>query len=215
MAQDPIRTFLAIELSEAIRTEAHSYVEVIKQDYPDFRFIPPENWHLTLHFFGRIDSNQIQKLKTHLPPAFSSAQPFSIQLEKLDKFNDIRIKNADNLTRNLNQFEKYFQLPTFSSNTKHTFYGYVIVIKPDAPFRREELINYLENNLIETRPFLGGCLPDQPAFRKENVKVIGNLSVSRHIRDNAFFIGCHPGIGKDQIDYVTEKISSFIKKIQD
>ena len=86
MAQDPIRTFLAIELSEAIRKEAHSYVEVIEQNCPDFRFIPPENWHLTLHFFGQIDSNQIQKLETHLPPAFSSAQPFSIQLEKLGAF---------------------------------------------------------------------------------------------------------------------------------
>ena len=134
-----------------------------------------------------------------------------IQLEKLDKFNGIRIKNAYNLTRKLNKFEKYFQLPVCSPNTKHTFYGYVIVIKPDAPFGREEIINYLENNLIETRPFLGGCLPDQPAFRKENIKVIGNLPVSRHLRDNAFFIGCHPGIGENQIDYVVEKISSFVK----
>ena len=137
-----------------------------------------------------------------------------IQLEKLDKFNGIRIKNAYNLTRKLNKFKKYFQLPVCSPNTKHTFYGYVIVIKPDAPFGREELVNYLENNLIETRPFLGGCLPDQPGFRKENIKVIGNLPVSRHLRDNAFFIGCHPEIGENQIDYVVEKISSFIKKFK-
>lgn len=137
-----------------------------------------------------------------------------IQLEKLDKFNDIRIKNANYLTKSLNRFEKYLQLPFCNPGTKHTFYGYVIVIKHDAPFTREELVKYLENNLIETRPFLGGCLPDQPVFRKCNVKAFGDLPVSRQIRDNAFFIGCHPEIGKEQMDYVTEKISSFIKKFK-
>jgi len=194
------------EFNDVIKS-LREFGRVSQKDNEKNRFIKDEK-------LGYYDKRYLhERLGYNLRMTDPEASFGIVQLKKLDEFNDIRIRNAKNLTMSLNQFEKYFQLPTCSSNTKHTFLGYVIVIKPDAPFRREELINYLENNLIETRPFLGGCLPDQPVFRKVDIKVIGNLSVSRNLRDNAFYIGCHPEIGKDQIDYVTDIISSFIKKI--
>ncbi len=90
MADATIRTFLAIELSEAIRIEAHRFVQTIQSQFFEFRFINPKNWHLTLHFFGPVDLEKIEKLKSRLSEGLSAVKPFSISLEGLGVFPDSR-----------------------------------------------------------------------------------------------------------------------------
>ena len=46
-------------------------------------------------------------------------------------------------------------------------------------------------NGIETRPNMGGCLPDQPGFHGRDHRIYGSLVNARLIRDNSFFIGVH------------------------
>lgn len=134
------------------------------------------------------------------------------QLKKLDQFNKKRIDNAMYYIKALSEYKNLIQLPVIKEGTKHTFYGFLIAVREDAPFTRMELVNFLEQNLIETRPFFAGCLPDQPALHNKKIKVIGNLPVSRWLRDNAFFVGCHPAIGKIEREYVIEKLRSFLEK---
>lgn len=134
------------------------------------------------------------------------------QFRKLEEFNKKRIENANYFINELSKYGDFIQLPKVKRSTEHTFYGFTIVIKENAPFARHDLVNFLEQNLIETRPFFAGCLPDQPAFDNKNIKVFGDLPVSRWLRDNAFFIGCHPNIGEEERKYVVDKITSFLKK---
>lgn len=131
------------------------------------------------------------------------------QLKKLDKLNDERIKICNYYIKNLKQYERWVQLPESLSNSKHTYYAFPLLIKKDAPFSRIEIIQFLEEHNIETRFFFGGCLPDQPAFRDKQIKVIGNLRVSRCIRDSAFFIGCHPGLEGEGKEYVINMLKKF------
>lgn len=80
------RCFLAIELSESIKKETLDFVVKIKSQYPNFRFIPPENWHLTLHFFGSISLAQIERIKDMLPKVLEQAQSFPLFLEGMGAF---------------------------------------------------------------------------------------------------------------------------------
>lgn len=134
------------------------------------------------------------------------------QFKKLENFNKKRVENANYFIKELSGYENQIQLPKIKQDTEHTFYAFPIVIKEKAPFSRQDIVNYLEGNSIETRPFFAGCLPDQPAFHNKTIKVVGDLPVSRWLRDNAFFIGCHPGIGKEEREYITGKLSSFLNK---
>ena len=88
---DPLaRCFLAVELSESLRKEAQVFVEGIKTEYPDFRFIPSQNWHLTLHFFGDLPSAQVEEVQMKLPDFLGKTQPFLVSLEHMGAFPNER-----------------------------------------------------------------------------------------------------------------------------
>ena len=86
MADEAIRSFLAIELSESLKREALSFVETIQNQYPAFRFLPPQNWHLTLHFLGHITPEEVKILQLALPKTVAEIKPFSVSLEGLGAF---------------------------------------------------------------------------------------------------------------------------------
>lgn len=86
MAHGTIRSFLAVEISETLKNEARLFVETIQSKCLGFRFIPPQNWHLTLHFLGPIEPQKIEGLAARLPDALKEARPFSISLEGLGVF---------------------------------------------------------------------------------------------------------------------------------
>lgn len=131
------------------------------------------------------------------------------QLKKLDDLNKIRINKVKNYIVALKPFLKYIELPLIRKNTFHSFYGFPFVIKKDAPFLRKDLTTFLENRNIETRPFFAGCLPDQPGFHNEPHRSVGKLPVSRWVRDNGIFIGCHPMLTKTQELQVTQAFKDF------
>ena len=80
MAEEKLRAFLAVALSESMLQEAQQFVAHIQSFNPKFRYIPKDNWHLTLHFLGSIDAAQLPKLKDALQAAFEKASPFELQL---------------------------------------------------------------------------------------------------------------------------------------
>lgn len=135
------------------------------------------------------------------------------QLKKLDKLNKARRANANFYSAELNKYPEVFQTP--SENDYHTYYTYQIVLKKDLPFTRAELVNYLEKNNIETRPFFAGSIPDQPAFEKLDFVSFGKLENTRILRDRAFFIGCHPAIDKRQTQKVVDTIAKFLSKFKE
>ena len=78
--------------------------------------------------------------------------------------------------------------------------------------RRDKLVKFLEKKGIETRPMMGGCLPDQPAFQKSKMRVVGKLKNSRDIRDNVVFVGVHPMLKKRHFDHIINSFKIFFQK---
>ncbi len=135
------------------------------------------------------------------------------QLAKLEEMNEKRNTNAAFLTKTLSaEVGEYIEVAVEADGYYHTYYTYPILLKENVPFSRREFAEHLEENKIETRPLFAGCLPDQPAFRDVPGRVVGELPVSRYIRDNMIFIGIHPGLKKHHTEYVADTIINFIKK---
>ena len=60
---------------------------------------------------------------------------------------------------------------------------------------------------------MGGNLAAQPAYRDhDSIRIADDLEVTKHIADNAFFIGCHPKISNDAMAYVIEVFEDFMTK---
>lgn len=131
------------------------------------------------------------------------------QLKKLEVMNERRIANAAFLSAALARFEAFLQLPVVADGHRHTYYTYPITVRPERGVRRADLVRFLEGRGIETRPIFAGCLPDQPAFRRAPHRVVGDLGNARRIRDHAFFIGVHPGLGTDDLEHIVGAFEAF------
>lgn len=133
------------------------------------------------------------------------------QLRKLDKFIEIRRENARFWFDNLKQYRNYLLLHSESEGTKHVWFGYPITVRRDAPFSKKEMIDFLEQKGVETRPIMTGNFAEQPAMKLFPHRKVGNLPNSRFIMRNSFFFGNHHGIGEKErkavIDYIEEFMS--------
>lgn len=137
------------------------------------------------------------------------------QLKKLDRLNATRTSIVSSYNRAFRTYEKYLELPNVRKNDFHSFYGYPFVIRQNAPFSRLEFVQFLEARGIETRPFFGGCLPDQPAFRDEPKRVVGNLPIARTLLERSVFIGCHPALSKEHVRHVARTFDAFFRRFED
>ena len=134
------------------------------------------------------------------------------QIKKLDEFVKTRRNIAKEWNKSLNKFKDYLILPEEIDGTTHSYFAYPITVKENAPFSRKEITEFLESKLIETRPIAGGNLTEQPSAKLYDHRVNGDLSNSKTIMRNSFFIGIHTGIKKQQQQYVIDTFNEFISK---
>jgi len=132
------------------------------------------------------------------------------QIKKLDKFIEIRRENANFWTDNLRQYSDCLWLHKEKEGTRHVWFGYPVTIKPDAPFTRKEMVDFLEKRGVETRPIMSGNIDEQPAMRFFPYRRVGELPNSRLIMRRSFFFGNHQGIGKEEREAIVNYIGEFI-----
>jgi CDP-6-deoxy-D-xylo-4-hexulose-3-dehydrase len=135
------------------------------------------------------------------------------QLKKLDKFIEIRRGNAEFWFENLKRHKDYLLLYKEGEGTKHVWFGYPITVRPEAPFTRGDLTNFLEAKGVETRPIMAGNIDEQPVMRFFPYRKVGNLPNSRLIMRNSFFFGNHQGMVGGERGAIAEYVSEFITKI--
>lgn len=134
------------------------------------------------------------------------------QMDKLDFFTQRRKENFAEIKKGLRAFEKYLILPEATPNSDPSWFSFIISIKPESPFSRNELVEYLDQNKIETRNLFAGNLLRHPAFQNIEHRVCGTLKNTDFIMNNTFFIGTFPGINKSKIEYMIEVFIRFFKK---
>jgi len=134
------------------------------------------------------------------------------QLRKLEYFSYTRKRNFNLLYNALKQYEDKLILPELCKDADVSPFGFLISVREDAGFSRNELTRYLEDNKIGTRLLFAGNIVRQPAYKNANYRVIGDLKNTDFIMNNTFWIGVYPGITEEMIDYMVSKIRDFLKK---
>ena len=136
------------------------------------------------------------------------------QLEKFPQFVEKRKENFQRLYEGLEELEEFI-LFTPQVNADPSWFGFLITLKDDLTFSRNEISNFLENNNIQTRNLFAGNIIKHPLFNtlKLNIdyRVIGNLKNTDKVMNDSFWIGLYPGMGNDSIEYMIKKIQTFVK----
>ncbi|PWU15214.1 MAG: lipopolysaccharide biosynthesis protein RfbH [Verrucomicrobia bacterium] len=133
------------------------------------------------------------------------------QLKKLDQFVAARKSNHAALAQGLKKYDRYLHLPVAPPKSDPSWFGYVISLRQDTPFKRADLVNALEAARIETRSLFCGNLLRHPAFSNIEHRVVGPLTNSDLITTQTFFIGVFPGLTPEMIKHVLHTFDRFME----
>ena len=134
------------------------------------------------------------------------------QLEKLSSFIKKRQTNWYKLYKIFKCYEDYFILPKHTKEAELSPFGFVLTIKDKAPFKRLDIVNFLEKNNIQTRMIFAGNIVRQPCMEGVNYKIKGDLENSDKVMNDTFWLGVYPGLTDEMIKYTEEKFKEFMKR---
>lgn len=141
------------------------------------------------------------------------------QLEKLDDFIAARKRNWQKLRDDLKDLDKYFVLPNATKNSEPSWFGFLLTVKENAGFTRQEIVEHLEKNHVQTRMLFAGNLLRHPCFDQMRApgmsggayRVTGELINTDRIMNNTFWLGVYPGMSNDQTEYVVKVIRWLVE----
>ncbi|MGC0154250.1 lipopolysaccharide biosynthesis protein RfbH [Chromobacterium vaccinii] len=132
------------------------------------------------------------------------------QLGKLERFIDARRANFSYLSERLASCEEFLILPRATERSAPSWFGFPITIRPDSGIARVEVLRYLDEHKVGTRLLFAGNLTRQPYMQGQNYRVHGELANTDLIMSHTFWIGVHPGLSRDMLDYAAEKLETII-----
>ncbi len=134
------------------------------------------------------------------------------QLDKLPSFIATRKQNWQLLYDGLKRYEEFFVLPEATPNSDPSWFGFLLTVRPDAPFSRNELVQYLEANQVATRLLFSGNITRQPAYQNIPYRVVGDLTNTDTVMNQTFWIGVYPRINLEMIAYVLSVFAKFLDR---
>jgi len=139
------------------------------------------------------------------------------QLKKLPSFVEMRRNNWQYLRDQLDCLSGKFVLPEATEYSQPSWFGFLLTIREDAGFGREEIVRELEGKNIQTRMLFAGNLIYHPCFDPyrasgEGYRVIGELKNTDRVMNRTFWIGVYPGMDKTRLDRMAQVITDFVRE---
>ncbi len=137
------------------------------------------------------------------------------QIDKLASFCDRRRNNFARYARFLAPHQRHLILPEATAGADPAWFAYVVAVRPEAPFTRNDLVAHLNQHRVETRNIFAGNMIRQPAFASLEpgaYRVAGELPNTDFVMNNAFFLGTYPGLTDAMLDVVFASIEEFMAR---
>jgi CDP-6-deoxy-D-xylo-4-hexulose-3-dehydrase len=135
------------------------------------------------------------------------------QLKKLPGFIESRKRNWRILYDGLKGHEEFLLLPEATPNSDPSWFGFAITVRPEAPFKRDELVRYLEDRKIATRLLFGGNLIHQPAYQEVAYRLADDLARTEVVMNQTLWLGVYPGLERRMLEYVVESVDRFVRRV--
>ena len=113
-------------------------------------------------------------------------------------------------------FASCFQWDATGCRTDASWFGFMLRVKPSAPFSHTDLARHLDSNKIGNRMFFGGNLLRQPVFvqlkkdRPQALRVVGEMTGADEIMHQAIFLGTYPGLTQEMLAHEIAVIREFV-----
>ena len=131
------------------------------------------------------------------------------QLDKFPSFVERRIYNFNRLKDALKGTEDKLILPEACENSIPSWFGFMITCEEGVD--RNKLVQFLEENGVQTRMLFAGNIIKHPCFdemrkTRTGYRVAGELVNTDRIMKDTFWVGVYPGMTDEMIDYMATTI---------
>ena len=138
-----------------------------------------------------------------------------VQLEKLASFAKKRRDNFAELSKFFERWNNFFELPRQTEKTETSWLAFPITLRKNTPFSRLDIVKFLEEQNIQTRPVFTGNVLHQPAFKHLAHKNFEKMyPETDRVMYRSFLIGCHQSLTLPQIKHLKNSFDYFLKKYQ-
>ena len=137
----------------------------------------------------------------------------AIGIGNVDLYREILEKRRQNLLYVLNRFEQFSPYLFTIQEESHEQIGphaIPIILQNEVPFTRAQLTEHLEKNGIETRTLFASMPTQCPGFTYLGYQ-LGQFPNAEYMGKNGIHIGVHQDLGLQEMEYVLEQISLFLK----
>ena len=136
------------------------------------------------------------------------------QLKKFPSFIEARRHNWERLHAALEPYQDKLILPEPAANSKPSWFGFLISVKPESGLNRNDVTRYIEDHQVQTRLLFSGNIIKHPCFDQlrdtDAYRVAGSLEATEFILNNTFWVGVYPGMTDEMIDYMAKVIAEAI-----
>lgn len=149
------------------------------------------------------------------------------QMAKINQFIAKRSQNFNSLYDKLADLQQYLILPTTEEGVEPAWFGFLISVKQNAGFSKQELVEYLEKNGVGTRQLFAGNILRQPYFvfndialkirtsdiinsnalTEDHYKLLPNTDF---IMNNTFWVGVYPALEEKDLEKISAVIHDFV-----
>ena len=130
------------------------------------------------------------------------------QLKKLPSFVEQRQKNGQ-------YFQTLFHNHPYIAIQKEigtsSWFGFALILKPDAPFTRGQLVHTFKQHGVECRPIVTGNFLTNPVMEYFDYRVAGDVNNAEYIDKQGLFVGNHHYDLSAQLDVlldIVDKVSN-------
>ncbi len=131
------------------------------------------------------------------------------QLEKFPGFVEKRKANYARLQEGLKDLPQIRIFRPYPESDP-SWFGFLMTVRPDAGFTRNDLAKRLEAKNIQTRNLFAGNITKHPCFEalREGVdyRIAAPLVNTDIIMNDSLWIGLYPGMGDGKLDYMVRVI---------
>lgn len=175
-------------------------VSNISSEYCTKRFANPEIGDIRFHFERVGFSCKMNELEA------------AVGLGTMDLYHDILEIRHKNLMTMIERFQEFSgSLETYPEEGHERIgpHAFPFVVKEEAPFTRDELMVYLEENGVDPRT-LFSSIPTQCGGYEFLGYRLGDFPNAEYIGRNGIHIGVHQDVTPADIDWLVEKMREFI-----
>lgn len=136
----------------------------------------------------------------------------AVGLGSLTEYHQIinkRHRNLITMIKKLGEFSEYLFTIQEDKDELIGPHAFPVIVKENAPFTRNELVDYFDKHQIDTRDLFTSMPTQCPGFAYLGHR-LGEFPNAEYMGDHGFHIGVHQDINDRHIDYIFSVLKSFI-----